>query len=315
VVRVSTSAVDTRLQYVRRGIADVVEVTDVDGELIGRHHATTPAVASNLAAAARVIDLGVVHGHPAAGSTSDADPPTMLSTATATALGVSVGDTVTLRSVSGQHRTLRVVATYANTAIMGPAVVPWTTARKMAADGTFELAAIRLRPGAPLDRVEGAVRRLVRDLPKVGTDTPTEFAVLSTAVADTTLRIILVLLGGALGIGLLGLGTTLALSTLERRRELVMLRAVGAGRAQIRSLIWLEASMIGLIAAVLGIGLGTIVGRVGAGLIPGTLSGSPVIPWAALALVALIAVTTAWMVSLGVARRASRVPPAEAGRI
>jgi putative ABC transport system permease protein len=315
VVRVSTSAVDQRLQYLARGIADKVEVTDVDGVLIGRHGATSPAAASDLSAASRIIDLGVVTGNPTRGSTSDADPPAMLATATADALGVRVGDTVVLRSVSGERRTLRVVATYANTAIMGPAVVPWTTARKLAADGTFELAAIRIRPGAPADRVESFVRRVMRDLPKIGTDTPTEFAALSTSVADTTLRIILVLLGGALGIGLLGLATTLALSTLERRRELVMLRAVGAGRSQIRGLIWLEASMIGLIAAVLGIGIGTIVGRVGAGLIPGTLSGAPVIPWAALALVAVVAVAVAWAVSLGVARRASRVPPAEAGRI
>ena len=94
-----------------------------------------------------------------------------------------------------------------------------------------------------------------------------------------------------------------------------LLRAVGASRAQVRSLVWLEASMIGVMAAVLGVGIGTAMGRVGAGLALGTLGGSPVVPWLALLAVALVAVITAWAVSLGVARRASRVPPAEAGKI
>jgi putative ABC transport system permease protein len=320
VVRVSTTTVTGDLNYLRRGISEHVEITDVDGELVGPHGDTTAVVASELGRAARIIDLGVVTGDPATGpggETSSTDPAdrTILSTEAARQLGVRVGDHVTLRSISGETRRLTVVATYANTAIMGPAVVPWTTARAISADGTFELAAIEVRPGAPLRRVEDVVRRFMHDLPKVGTDTPVEFAALSTSVTDTTLRIILVLLGGALGIGLLGLATTLALSTLERRRELVMLRAVGASRAQVRSLIRLEASMIGVIAATLGVGIGALVGRIGAGLAPSTLGGAPVVPWLDLGLVAVVAIATAWAVSLGVARRASRVPPAEAGRI
>ena len=315
VVRVSTSAVDELVRHSRfsRGIDDAVEVTSVDGSLLGRDEATSPVVASDLAAASRIIDLGDVVGDPA--SSTDARPAAMLSTSTAERLGVAVGEQVTLRSVSGESRRLTVAATYTNTAILGPAVVPWVTARDMSADGTFDLAAVRLRDGAPLDRIKDRMARTLHDLPKLGIDTPAGFAALSTTVADTTLRIVMVLLVGALGIGLLGLVTTLALSVLERRRELVMLRALGASRAQIKMLVWFEASMIGVIAATVGIGVGTAIGRIGVGLAPGTLSGSPVIPWADLGAVALAAVAIAWAVSIGVARRAARVPPAEAGRM
>lgn len=315
VVRVSTSVVDDLLRHSRfsRGLDDAVEVTSVDGSLIGRDGASSPVVASNLAAASRIIDLGSVSGDPT--SSTDEEPAAMLSKSAAEKLRVSVGDQVTLRSVSGETRRLTVTATYTNTAILGPAVVPWTTARAMSADGTFDLAAVKLRDGAPLDRVKDGMARTLHDLPRLGIDTPAGFAALSTTVADTTLRIVMVLLVGALGIGLLGLVTTLALSVLERRRELVMLRALGASRTQIKMLVWFEASMIGVIAAMVGIGVGTAIGRVGVGLAPGTLGGSPVIPWADLAAVAFAAVATAWAVSIGVARRAARVPPAEAGRM
>ncbi len=319
VVRVSTSAVERTLGGVRRIGGDLVLVTAVDGVLEGRGGATTPVVAADPSAAARIVDLGVVAGDPAGrphvGASVAPLPPAMVSTDTATALGVGIGDRVTLRSVSGGSRPLTVAATYTDTAIVGPAVVPLTTAREVSADDTFDVAALRLPPGVPSDRARAVVERTMRQFPRVAVDTPAGFAALSTSVLDTTLRIILVLLVGALGIGVLGLASTLALSTLERRRELVMLRAVGASRRQIRSLVWLEASMVGLIAAAVGIAIGTAVGRVAASLVSGTLGGSPVVPWASLALVGAVAVVVAWLVSIGVARRAAMVPPAEAGRM
>jgi putative ABC transport system permease protein len=240
---------------------------------------------------------------------------TLLSAGAASELRVSVGDTVTLRSISGEERPLTVIGTYRNTALAGPALVPLDIARDIRADGTFEVAAIRLRPGAPAFWVQRRVGRMMEFLPKVRVSTPEQFAALSTSIADAAVRIVSVMLVGTLGIGVLGLATTLALSTLERRRELVMLRAVGAGRRQVQVLVWLEATMIGFIAAIVGIGAGTGAARLATGFVPESLAGSPAIPWSQLAAVAVGAVLTAWAVSLGVARRASQVPPAEAGRM
>jgi putative ABC transport system permease protein len=312
VVRVSTAAVDRRLRF-RRGVADAVELSAVDGVLAGVDGASSPAMAADPSAAARIIDLGVT-----AGDASGADASrggAMVSADTAELLGVGVGDDVTLRSVSGSARRVPVTTIYANTAIAGPAIVPMAVARELSADGTFELAAVRLWPGAPVDRVRDLLERDMGTFPKVAVDTLAQFAGHSASVTDTTLRIVGVLLAGSLGIGVLGLASTLALSTVERRRELVMLRAVGASPLQIRALVWLEATMIGLIAAVVGLGSGIVAGRVGVGVAPGTLGGVPAIPWLDLAVVALGSVVVAWAVSGGVARGAARVPPAEAGRV
>ena len=73
--------------------------------------------------------------------------------------------------------------------------------------------------------------------------------------------------------------------------------------------------MIGVIAAIVGVGSGTIVGRVAVGLADGTLGGSAAVPWGVLTAIAVGAVVVAWVVSVGVARRAALVPPAEAGRV
>ena len=190
-VRVSTGAVDRVLRG-RRGVIDAAEFTTLDGSVVGPGGASTPALASDPAAADRIVDLDVVTG-------TARSSGVVLSVETADRLGVGAGSTVEVRSVSGSTRRLPVTGTYRNTAVAGPALVPWDVARSLAADGTFEVAAVRLHPRAPADRVRFRLEREMRTFPRVGVDTPAGFARLSTSVTDATLRIVTVLLAGALG--------------------------------------------------------------------------------------------------------------------
>ena len=59
-------------------------------------------------------------------------------------------------------------------------------------------------------------------------------------------------------VAVLGIMNTLAVSIIDRRRELGVLRAVGAKRRQLRHTIWMEALSIGLVGLVLGLGLGAL---------------------------------------------------------
>ncbi|MBF6371298.1 FtsX-like permease family protein, partial [Nocardia puris] len=61
-------------------------------------------------------------------------------------------------------------------------------------------------------------------------------------------------------IAILGIINTLALSVVERRREIGMLRAVGAMRAQIRRTIYLESVLIAVFGAIVGVLLGLGIG-------------------------------------------------------
>src|SRR5690606_15221508 len=64
------------------------------------------------------------------------------------------------------------------------------------------------------------------------------------------------LLGLALLIAVLGIVNTLALSVIERTREIGLLRAIGLRRAQLWLMITIESVVIALLGALLGIGLG-----------------------------------------------------------
>ncbi len=303
------------------GLSAAAEVIAVDGVIVGPGGTERRVTTSGLARLASIMDLDITSGDPVAGQPPDAEltgegapDGVMLSDGTAESLGVTVGDTVTLQSTSGGEIEVRVVATYANTAFVGPAVVARAAVEQVNAEGTFELAALEVADDAPTWAVRRQLRRVGDSFPKVRVHTPESFAELNSEVTDTVLRVIGVLLVGSVGIGMLGLGSTQALAILERRRELVMLRAVGASRGQIRALVGVEAGVIAGIASVIGLGAGALVGWWGARFVPEDLLEAPIVPWMSLAWVGLAATAIAVLVSLAVARRATRVAPADAGR-
>ena len=76
----------------------------------------------------------------------------------------------------------------------------------------------------------------------------------------------------------------------------------------------LEAAVIAAVAAAIGLGAGVAVGWWGAGLVPLELVSRPLVPLAQLVMVGVASVAVAALVSLAVARRATQVAPAEAGR-
>jgi putative ABC transport system permease protein len=109
-------------------------------------------------------------------------------------------------------------------------------------------------------------------------------------------------------VGLLGIVGTLALSIVERRRELGLLRAVGMQRRQVRSMIRAEAVIVALVGAVLGIGLGVLFGWAAARVF--AHSSSPTeftVPVGGLAAVAVLVALAGVAAAVLPARLASRV--------
>ncbi len=77
-------------------------------------------------------------------------------------------------------------------------------------------------------------------------------------IADQWFSLMNVQIGIAVLVAILGIVNTLTVSITDRRRELGVLKAVGAQRGQIRGAIWLEAASVAVIGLVLGGVLGAI---------------------------------------------------------
>jgi putative ABC transport system permease protein len=102
----------------------------------------------------------------------------------------------------------------------------------------------------------------------------------------------------------LGIVNTLSMDTLERSRELGMLRAVGMSRRQVWRSVLVEAGILGAIGALVGSGTGVAVGW----LLVWTTGGGVGIslPWPTIALTMVLGVALAMLAAAQPARIAGR---------
>ena len=77
-------------------------------------------------------------------------------------------------------------------------------------------------------------------------------------IFDATFAITYALEAIAIFVAIMGVAATLMTLTLERRRELVMLRQLGAGRAQIRRMVVIEAATLGILSQGVGLPVGVL---------------------------------------------------------
>jgi putative ABC transport system permease protein len=115
---------------------------------------------------------------------------------------------------------------------------------------------VRLTDGTPVDRVLPQVKALVADSPEVSATDRSAFVAQQAGDFDMIITMVQILLALAILIAVLGVVNTLALSVLERTRELGLLRAVGLGRAQTMRMVTVEAVVISVFGALLGIVVG-----------------------------------------------------------
>ncbi len=151
-----------------------------------------------------------------------------------------------------------------------------------------------------------ALERAVEPFAGVKLQTKSEFRTDQAGWVDQILGIFYVLLGLAVIVSLFGIVNTLALSVLERTRELGLLRAVGMSRRQVRRMIRHESIVTALIGAVLGIAVGLFM----AALATTALSEEGLrfaLPLGSLVVFTVVAALAGVLAAIGPARRASRL--------
>ncbi|MEU8142835.1 FtsX-like permease family protein [Nonomuraea sp. NPDC048901] len=174
--------------------------------------------------------------------------------------GLRVGGTVAVRTAKAGTVTLRVVAV-----LSGDASLPMFTVAERPFDEYFgqipdTRVMVNIKDGVPTAQARKAVDAATAAYPMVQVTSATEVRGQFDDTLDMLLMIITGLLGLAILISLLGIANTLSLSVHERTRESALLRALGLTRPQLRRMLSVEALVLGLIGAVVGVVLGGVFG-------------------------------------------------------
>lgn len=239
--------------------AAIPGVQMVDGEygdmaVVGGER-TWVAVSSNVAALQQIFGAKAT-----AGDISKLAPDQMLvSSDTAKARNLSVGSTVPVQLSRGDARTYTVSGIYESSQLTNPVTLPPQAAADFAIPQPIQ-GFLQLAPGTSVDAVQPQVERLLADSPEVSVADRAAFIEQQTGQLDSLLQMIQILLALAIVIAVLGIINTLALSVLERTRELGLLRAIGLRRAQTMRMITVEAVVISIFGALLGVVVGTGLG-------------------------------------------------------
>lgn len=197
---------------------------------------------------------------PVAGSLGALGPDqAIVSSDVATDNGLTVGSTLTVQLSRGDPHTYTVAGIAPADRWIGGYVLPDAAVADFAIPQPTQ-ALIQLDPGTPVARVQPSVEALVADSPEVSVVDQAAFTEQQTSGLDQVLIMIQILLALAILIAVLGIVNTLALSVIERTRELGLLRAIGLGRAATMRMITVESVVISVFGALLGVAVGTGLG-------------------------------------------------------
>jgi putative ABC transport system permease protein len=122
---------------------------------------------------------------------------------------------------------------------------------------TYASLTVRAKSPSQVEKIESAIKDM-------------GFSTFSLLDATRNLRIFFTIFDSLLGIfgslalavSTLGIINTLVMAILERRREIGVLKALGAADRDVKQLFFAEAGVMGLMGGIFGVGMGWVIGRV-----------------------------------------------------
>jgi putative ABC transport system permease protein len=169
--------------------------------------------------------------------------------------GVRVGDRLAV-NIGDRNITLTVAGIYYEySSSQGYVILDRSTLLKYLPNQPATNAAVYLSPGAATQSVQRQLQLRTSGY-GVSIAPNQELRRVSMAIFDRTFAITWALEAVAILVAMLGAANSLLALVLDRRRELGLLRYLGASGSQIRRMILTEAGFLGLLASLLGLALG-----------------------------------------------------------
>ena len=288
------------------GIARVSPIATFDIALEGTRTDAAAVVGADMAADGRLV---FVDGdREAALAALDTGGAAIVPAALAERFGLTVGDAVSVPTIDGGSLDLTIVGVVERSipGRTGEAMlIGWGDAAGSLGVAGADVFAVRFAPDAPasardaldveatalalevvpLDRIEGAISDALGRI----------FGLFDALAAVAVL------------IAALGIVNTLTMNVIERVREIGILRAAGMTRGQVWRSVVVEAGVLGLAGALLGIALGLLVGALMVVLSGGRFDVASGIPWSIIGLALVLGVAVAMLAAAYPARIASRL--------
>jgi putative ABC transport system permease protein len=228
----------------------------------------------------------------------------VVDTKTLSALGSRVGGTVEVATPRGGRHEYTVVGSYeANYLLSGPVLAP-ADAVKRFVSALPAMGYVKLSPGADAASVKKSLTALVADNPEVTVQDQTQTAAAASSQVDVAELMLYVLLGLSVVIGVLGIVNTMALSILERTRELGLLRAIGMRRSHLVHMVVAESVVMAVFGGLLGLAFG---GLAGAAVVAVAGLAALAVPWVSLAVFLGLSVVAGLVAALAPSARAAKV--------
>ncbi|MFD7070183.1 ABC transporter permease [Streptomyces sp. NPDC059913] len=221
--------------------------------------------------------------------------------------GWKTGDTLPVKFDNGKKGELRVGAVFEENTFLSPVLVSTDLAAQHSETTSIREIWLTTDGGASGANEQAVVDALGNN-PAVSIMDRQDIRNMFGGSVNLAMNIMYGLLAMALIIAVLGVVNTLAMSVFERQQEIGMLRAIGLDRRRVKRMIRLEAVVISLFGAVVGIGLGVFlgwaIGKTIASDIPGYVL---VLPWGRIAIFLALAGAVGVLAALWPARSAAKL--------
>ncbi|MEV6754671.1 FtsX-like permease family protein [Streptomyces sp. NPDC051214] len=234
---------------------------------------------------------------------------TLLDKETADKKGLKTGDTIPVKFDDDKTVKLRIAGVYQQNEMLQGLFTPLAVVDPHLSKITDQQVLVKMKDGVS-DASEDAIVKALGDNPAIKIQDKNAISNEIGGAINMMLNMLYGLLAMAILIAVLGVINTLAMSVFERKHEIGMLRAIGLDRAKVKQMVRLEAVIISLFGAVLGIGLGIFMGWAAGNSIVGSLKTYTMeIPVGRIAVFLAIAALVGVLAAVWPARSAAKLNP------
>jgi putative ABC transport system permease protein len=167
--------------------------------------------------------------------------------------------------------------------------------------------AIALRVADSGPAMTASLKQAMQPYANVKVQTAAQFKADQKSQLNTILSIVYALLALSIVIALIGVVNTLALSVMERTREIGLLRAVGTQRRQLKRMIRVESVLVSVIGALLGLVLGVGLGAAVVSALSSSFITTLAVPVPTIIVVLILATLFGVAAAVWPARRAAKL--------